>query len=139
MSDLLEISDLHDPEFRQLPYHERFARVKHSLVRVFVLAASSKSSLAPRSGIVGVEMADGHILAYYEGWVHGAMQYADLDVRGQWEAAVDHAAGRMLTGYPTSAMRSFEPSELVEVGIYDPAARSIEITDPEAVDSWLGQ
>lgn len=137
MPNLLEIAALRDPEFRQLPYHERFARVKHALVRVFVPADLSSTSIAPRAGIVGVETGDGHVLAYFEGWIHGAMQYADLDARGQWEAAVDHAAGRMLTGYPTSAMRAFPAAELVEIGIYDPAARSIDVTDEATLATWL--
>ena len=41
-------------------------------------------------------------------------------------------------GYPTKACAYVSPSELVEVGTYDPDTRCIDVSDPAMLKEWLG-
>jgi hypothetical protein len=92
--------------------------------------------VAPRSGIVGLPMGE-RALVYYEGWVNGPAQYADRDVRGLWEAGIEHAAGRMVCQYPTVALMSPKVDELEAIGTYNPTTRVVTVTDEKALEGWL--
>lgn len=96
-------------------------------------------SLAPGSGIVGepLEGDPTRLLCHFEGWVHGAMQYADRDDYGRWEAAVEHAAGRAFVLYPTIARAAYPREALHEVGTIDAATMTVTVTDELAVRRWL--
>lgn len=93
--------------------------------------------LAPRTAIVGKHLANLEWMCHYEGWKHGAMQYADLDARGQWEAGVRHAAGRALTQYPTVARALINGDRLRAIGVYSARDDSITVDDEEALTAWL--
>lgn len=123
-------------------YHARFALLpEHLILPVYVFAPSTRErvSIARSSGIVSLEPApqDERVTIYYEGWVHGAAQYAQCDLRGRWEAGVDHAAGRLVTDYPTSAMASLPITALHVVGSYEPVTRRLTVTDEAALTHWL--
>jgi hypothetical protein len=56
------------------------------------------------SGIVAI-FHDGVYQVYYDGNRFGSEPLAD------WDARVRHAAGRLMTGYPTIARLTLEPAE----------------------------
>lgn len=122
-------------------YLDRFAQLPEDLaVGVYVPAPDARfgAVLAPRSAIVGLPEIDGvSTKVYYEGWVNGPAQYGDRDARGLWEAGVDHAAGRMVTRYPTIATAVVADTDLVRVGTFWPMPRRIEVTDEDAMAAWL--
>ncbi len=76
------------------------------------------------SGIVGVDREDGSVLLHFEGNLFGAANLKRHDER------VKHAAGRLVSRYPTRAMMVLAKDEvvrnLIEVGEYD-------------ADSWRAQ
>lgn len=76
------------------------------------------------SGIVGVDRADGSLLLHFEGNLFGAANLKRHDER------LRHAAGRLVSRYPTRAMMVLSKDEvathLIEVGEYD-------------ADSWRAQ
>lgn len=127
------------PDFEGKTYPQRWqmAVADQESMTIFVPAVEGLFTVAPRSAIVGKHLTGLRYLCHYEGWVHGAMQYADLDARGQWEAGVRHAAGRALTDYPTRARMVVPGAWLQAVGTYHAAADSIDITDEEALNTWL--
>lgn len=123
-------------------YHERFTLLPENLsVQVYVLTSTTRDrgGLAPASAIVSLMPSpdDAYVTVYYEGWVHGAAQYAERDLLGRWEAGVDHAAGRLVTDYPTSAMTGLPAAALHVVGSYQPVARRLTLTDEPALARWL--
>jgi len=125
-------------------FHERPAYLHSNFVLgIYVPLDRARSMIAPRSGVVGLpdggDGEDDWTNVYYEGWVNGPMQYAGRDVRGLWEAGVEHAASRMVTSYPTVAQAHF-PSKLVKcIGLYNPAAKTFNVHDEETLNAWLNQ
>lgn len=120
-------------------YHERGKWMSSDLtVPVFVPApeAPMRHVVAPGSAVVGCS-AGGFAEVTYEGWVYGAHQYAHLDTRGRYEAAVLHAADRLVTDYPTRARMVVAEDELVHVGDYNPTTRVLDVTDQDALTHWL--
>lgn len=126
-------------DFVGLSYPDRWIKqvAEEATLAIFVLKEGATSTIAPHSGIVGRTVVAGTALCHYEGWVHGAAQYADRDARGRWEAGVRHAAGRALTDYPTVARQTIRLDGLVRVGTYHAANDRIEITNETEVQRWL--
>lgn len=122
------------------PYHERPAYLPAGFtVNLYTPVPGSRPFLfAPRSGIVGVPLGS-RVNVYYEGWVHGPAQYADRDSRGLWEAGIEHAASRMITGYPTVAQACLPTDALAQVGTYDPRTKQVTVDDEPALNAWLNQ
>lgn len=119
------------------PYHERPNYLPELLLDVYVLTTPS-SIIAEGSGIVGdPSHAEDRVLVHYEGWIHGARQYEHLDARGRWEAGLLHAAGRMVTGYPTMAAGLLPTSQLKKIGTYDPRTHRVEVEDEQALAAWI--
>lgn len=121
------------------PYHERpsFLDERLNLTVYIPTDPLVASMVAPGSALVGLPMGDGRVLVYYEGWIHGAAQYADLDARGKWEGGLDHAASRMVTNYPTSALMSPKAETLTAIGTYNPVTRTVVVDDEESLEGWL--
>lgn len=118
-------------------YHERGRYVYNdvSLV-IYVPIDAGRLGIDPGSALVGLPV-ETSVDVHYEGWKYGAAQYANRDARGRWEAGIQHAAGRMVTAYPTSA-RVFVGSTLVRaIGTYHPSTDTITVFDEEALESWL--
>lgn len=136
---------LRNPAYMGVSYPDRWkmAVAVNAQLNVYVPKPGSRTGLllAPRSGIVGLpyDTAD-KVMIYFEGWVNGAAQYENLDAFGKWEAGVEHAAGRMLTEYPTIAMRVVDEDELKLVGYYhcsNADGERIRLFDEEEVRAWL--
>lgn len=144
-----------NPAFEGVPYHERWsiaAEAECVLDIVVLTEDSDRGFIASGSGIVVAPhwrdgLPDGRLpeaesaLVYYEGWIHGANQYADLPALDRWKAGVFHAAGRAVTEYPTTASALLPTSHLRVVGRYHTARGetddAVVITDTAAVDEWL--
>lgn len=126
------------------PYHERPSYLPEDLKLVIYVPTEDprmRAVIAPRSAIVGLPVGGSgeRTSIYYEGWVNGPMQYADRDARGLWEAGVEHAAGRMVTDYPTVAQANVLSRRLKRVGMYHPRTHQIDVADEGALDAWLNQ
>ncbi len=125
-------------DFVGLSYPERHQLLaREGATLVVYVPSENPFGIAPRSGIVGDQVDEGMVVVDYEGWVHGAYQYEHLDVRGKWEAAVKHAAGRAFVRYPTVARMSLPVAGLQPVGLIAAAGDTLTITDEAAVQRWL--
>ncbi len=125
-------------------YHERAQYLPAGMELTLYAPAFPEANLgiAPGSAIVGVPLLDDGpqaVLVCYEGWVHGAMQYADRDAHGRWEAGVEHAADRLITAYPSVARKVLPIHALRPIGTYSPTTNSIAVTDDAALVAWLGE
>lgn len=127
---------LRSPEFQGVAYHERWKmqQERHAQLLILVPKDGVVTRIADRAGIVGKRLKDspGKVLVYFEGWVNGAMQYSNRDPHGQWMAGVEHAAGRMLTEYPTVACAVMDEDDFVEVGAY----HCVNATEEERIRLW---
>lgn len=129
-------------ECRQAPpYHERFAYLPDNFALAVYVPAGAIGMITPASAIVGLpnggDGEDDWTEVHFEGWVNGPMQYADRDARGLWEAGVLHAAGRLVTDYPTSARMSIQSTKLDQIGIYFPKRDEIQIDSEILLTEWL--
>lgn len=70
------------------------------------------------------------VLIYFEGNVYGA------ESMQSFRHKIVHAAGRMMTRYPTIARQSVSTSELLPVGEYDYEYKIVEIFRPDLVENW---
>jgi hypothetical protein len=88
----------------------------------------------PGSALVSVACSGEQVVCSYEGNKYGAANIVTLADKAML------AAGRLRTGYPTAAVRSFRRSELVPVGFYDEEQGEIRITDAAQanVARWVG-
>lgn len=127
-------------------YHDRMAYLPEDLtLPVYVPSPDSRARafVSPRSALVGDPTTSpfdrAKVAVHYEGWVNGPAQYGDRDARGLWEAGAEHAAGRKVTGYPTSAVALLPVAEMVQVGTYTVATRQVVVTDEAALTAWLGE
>lgn len=121
------------------PYHERPNYVPDNLMLgVFVpkRRTSAMLMISARSGVVGYWVGQ-RVMTYYEGWANGPMQYADRDARGLWEAGIEHAAGRLITDYPTVAQGFFPGDDLIQIGFYNPKTKRLIVNDEAALNEWL--
>jgi hypothetical protein len=89
--------------------------------------------IVPGSAIVSAHPVGAQVLCYLEGNLYGAENiktYADR---------VLHAASRLRTGYPTSAVRSISRSAIIPVGTFDDSFGEVVIQDTRtsALASWL--
>lgn len=125
-----EVNPLWTPRSIGMTYITRFQEAIKAGVYLNVYVPNPTSpnvlSLSPRTAIVGQIDDAGNVVIYFEGWIHGAFQYENLDARQKWVAGVRHAGERMLTHYPTVARGILHPTELEHIGIYDPADRTAE-------------
>lgn len=78
------------------------------------------------------DLRDGKLLAYFEGNVYGG----NKDMESLLYRAMI-ARGRLLEHYPTTAMMTVEPADLMRVGDCD--AHACYITDPGPLNAWAGQ
>lgn len=88
----------------------------------------------PGSAVVSTEPVGTQVLCYLEGNLYDAENiktYADR---------VLHAASRLRTGYPTSAVRSIPRSELVPVGTFNDSFGEVILRDDRAAElaTWIG-
>lgn len=136
---------LRSPEFQGVSYSDRWKmqQERHAQLLILVPKDDAMTRIADRAGIVGKRLKDtpGKVLVYFEGWVNGAMQYSHLDPKGQWTAGVEHAAGRMLTEYPTVACAVMDEDDFVEVGAYhcvNPTMEErIRVWNDAEVNRWI--
>ena len=114
------------------PYHERTEYLDERLnltLYVPVHGGFIERIAAPRSAVEGLPAGDERAVVYIEGWINGPMQYADSDVRGLWEAGVEHAASRMDTAYPTASCFSPSLDALDAIrGLADAGVATFEVT-----------
>ena len=134
---------LRNPEYMGMSYPDRWKKAVADGKQLSIYIPKFGKDVArikKGSGIVGEPIGDGKVLVYFEGWVNGAMQYSHLDARGQWEAGVDHAAGRMLTEYPTIAKAIVDEDDLITVGYFHPGNRDdkVRVFDDTSVMWWIG-
>lgn len=122
-------------------YPERFGYLPEDFeVAVFVPddGLARRLSLAARTAVVGMpHINEGRVEIYYEGWINGPAQYGDRDARGLWEAGVEHAAGREVVRYPTSAKSVVAQTDLTVVGSYLPKTKRLVIDDEATLNAWL--
>lgn len=122
---------------KSYPERWREAVGRDATLTIYVINDGAFSAIKRGSGIVGEDAEADWVLVHYEGWVHGAYQYEQLDTRGKWEAAIRHAAGRALTQYPTVARQLVPARDLTAVGSFHAATDQIEITNETEVARWL--
>lgn len=104
-------------------------------VAVFVpRPEGGRTSIAPRSGIVGRPAAEGRVDTYYEGALHGPERLATFADR------VHLAWGRLVTRAPTIARAHLPESTLLQVGEFDPVDGRVEVSEAgrSALAAWLG-
>lgn len=125
------------------PYHERPDWLPNDFeLGIYVPNTASwkgTAIIAPRSGVVGLPAGGDWIDISYEGWINGPMQYGDRDARGLWEAGIEHAAGRMITDYPTIARAHLPSNSLVRIGLYYPKTRLVGLFSEgeDRLSEWL--
>jgi hypothetical protein len=100
---------------------------------LIVPIGAAASMVAPGSAVVA-KKRDGGYDSRYEGGLHSAMD---------WSEKVLHAAGRLATSYPTSAMAFLGPEDAVVVGEVgrDPHTDDWVVTridDADALREWRG-
>lgn len=90
------------------------------------------------SGIVGSLVGDtGRLRLDYEG---DRTIYPSFSDRVQ-RAAERHQASRPggSQGYPTRASAHVDPSQVIEVGRWDPVEGELTVTDPNRLKDWLDE
>lgn len=118
-------------------YHERPSYLPDDLLLDVLVPTrvGPYQTIDEGSAVVGVPLDENRVLAYYEGWIHG--QYAELSKRERWEHGVLHAAGRMVTNYPTVATAHLDAWDVTKVGTYNPKTRELVVTDEDVLRAWL--
>lgn len=101
---------------------------------LYVPAPGVKHDILPQSAIVGEERGD-YIETHYEGGRASNVQ--------SYEDRIQHAAGRRIERYPTSALRAWKKDELIKVGTVTRDENLkvwliSEIIDEPALRSWIG-
>lgn len=118
-------------------YHDRwaYARTQDITLSLFVPVAGTDAArrIAARSGIVGVLYQGDRIDTYYEGWIYSP---PSDDVHENWRRAVESAAGRLVTAYPTVARSLFPADSLIRIGHLN-VRDGITVDDPAALEAWL--
>lgn len=118
-------------------YHDRWAYAKTADVTVYlfvpVAGTYAATRIAPRSGVVGVHYEGDRVETYYEGWLFSP---PSDDVHENWRRAVELAAGRLVTAYPTVAQSLFPADSLVRVGHFS-VRHGITVDEPSALEAWL--
>lgn len=108
--------------------------IETGVLDVYVPVAGSalEQAIAPRSAIVGSEVAGSdRVRIDYEGNLYGAESMV------RYEDKLLHAASRHVTRYPTVARRVVEADQLLRVGSYSYPQRRLDVDDGEALESWL--
>lgn len=91
-------------------------------------------AIAPKSAIVSCAVSGMEALCHVEGNLYDA---TNLQV---FADRVMHAAGRLRTGYPTSAVRSIPRKFLIPIGSWDEDAGEVRFSErgEETLAAWLG-
>ena len=95
---------------------------------------SELSYIREKSAIVGrpfIHSQEDLVEICFEGNLHGTHGLAQFSER------VRHAAGRLVSEYPTVARAVVLASKLVPVGTYIPRTHDLQITNPEALAGWV--
>lgn len=108
---------------------------------VLVLIPEPGTGIDPGSGVVAGTPGTpgpptGYLTVWYEGNRHGAVNLE------RWADRVHNAADRMLTRYPTIAMRNLPAEQLRAIGTYDPDTGEFTPGIPHwraALEAWLGR
>ncbi len=117
-----------DAPFVSYPDRAATAKEQRVVLNVYVPANTPETLIDPGSAIVGLPVSDDWVLVYYEGDRFGiGHTYADKLL---------HAADRMVTGYPTVASGLRHPDYLIQVGTYDYATGTIDVTDSRSLTQW---
>jgi hypothetical protein len=95
---------------------------------------AAEDFVLPGSAVVSVACSGEQVLCSFEGNKYGAVNMQTLADKAM------HAAGRLRTGYPTAALRSFPRSELTPVGLYDEELGELHIErgNEAIVARWVG-
>jgi hypothetical protein len=90
------------------------------------------TTIAKGSGIVGQPMGSDGVTIYYEGNLYGSASLR------RYAERVLQAAARMRARYPTKGTSLVDPRELIQVGVYDPIAKRVTLSErPEAITFWV--
>jgi hypothetical protein len=102
-------------------------------LNVYVPKLAALPAIQPGTGIIGSPRLDhpGRLLIDYED-----NQAEAINIR-TYADRVMHAADRHLTGYPTSKRMLVDAGDLLPVGIFDTSSGLVEVSDSEALESWL--
>ncbi len=95
----------------------------------------SPFGVLPGSAIVGVRRPDDvpdTIVVYFEGNLCGTEYFSRFAIRCL------HAHGRMAQRYPTVARARILFCNLVEVGIWHPREKVVEVTNMDLLSEWCG-
>lgn len=104
------------------------------LLSLYIVSPAYHAFIAKASGIVGTgEVKDGLTTIYFEGNLYGAENVVRYDQK------VEHAAGRLVEKYPTTAKMMLKPEHLTQVGTYDSESHVLDVTDPDALEAWAGE
>jgi hypothetical protein len=100
---------------------------------VYVPKLAKLPQIQPGAGIIGSPRVDDpdKLLIDYEDNQAGAVNirtYADR---------VSHAAGRHLSGYPTSKRLLADADDLLLIGTFDPHSGMVDVSDSEVLEAWL--
>ena len=93
--------------------------------------------IAKGSAIVGIRLGDNLYKISYEGFIHTPQASLESNPKMRFEAALLHAADRLVTEYPSISVTSVHGDELFPVGLYNPTTKHIEILDEEHLNEWL--
>lgn len=107
---------------------------RDELLRVYVptLTASIRKMIVPGSAIVSRgRVEDARILVYFEGNIYNSASMRKYSER------VLHAAGRLVTRYPTIALAAVPPGDLIQVGTYSTIPPRLAIDDYLTLEGWL--
>jgi hypothetical protein len=109
--------------------------VKPGILSLVILVPKPDTMAARRidrgSGVVAELRTDApQLVVHFEGNRHDAENLRSYDDR------VIHAAGRLVTSYPTIACGVFHRNDFLVVGTFDVETRRLDLTNLDAVESW---
>ena len=102
-------------------------------LHVYVPKLAALLAIRPGAGIIGSPQPDhpDRLLIDYED-----NQAEAINIR-TYADRVMHAADRHLTGYPTSKRMLVDAEDLLPVGTFDTSSGLVEVSDSQALESWL--
>lgn len=107
------------------------------MLKVYVptLTAPIRKTIVPGSAIVsrGTPDKDGYLLVYFEGNIYNSPAMRRFSQR------VLHAAGRLVTRYPTIALANIKRDDMMPIGLYWTVPPRLKIEDYLTLEEWLMQ
>ncbi len=102
---------------------------------VYVPKLAALATIQPGAAITGSPRAEapGKLLVDYQD------DAADAERSRSYADRVLHAADRHLTGHPTASRLLVDADDLLQVGTFDTDSGVIEVSDRQALQSWLAQ